>query len=362
MKQLYLDANAHIPINNSALNAYIDFQTSSAGAGNPSAPSKIGKEAAVILETARAKIAELIGAKQPSQIVFTTSATHACEWGLNLLNYSNFTHISQIEHPAVSRAFDDKTDKFALIPVSGDGIIFPIKYPKENIICIYAQSEIGTIQPIKDLEFKCLFSDMTQALGKIPLNVSELNVDIATFSAHKFGGPNGVGFMYLKDTNMWKEFGTGSRYFMDCVGTPNVAGIVATAAALEDAIKTLPLRTENMLEFQSVLEKGLEDLEFEIIGKSVNRLANTTFAKVPCSQMANCGLALLSELNNKNIFIGLGSACGSLYTTGSPLMKALNRPYENKDYIRISQWGNYDKYEAEYLLDKIEKSRRLFNG
>lgn len=350
MKDLWLDCNAHIPLLSSALKAYSDFNNSKAGRGNPSSPSAPGKDAAIALEIARNKIAQLIGAKTSSQIIFTSSATQACQWAVNILFKKSNVFVSPVEHNAVI----DATSKLSnYLEINSDGLVID-RRKLGAVACIYVQSEIGTIQPIDELNCDYIFSDMTQSLGKIPVDVTKLGIDIAAFGAHKFGGPTGVGFLYLKDTFDWTEFGTGSRYYMDYPGTPNVGGVVATAAALEEAINSLPERNKNMLKFRSTLENGLKELKFEIIGEKTNRVPNTTFVKVPCNS-GNCGMILLLQLGNVGVHVGLGSACGSMYTGGSPLMKALNRPSDGQEYIRISQWGQYGTEEAKCVLKNIEK-------
>lgn len=363
MKDLYLDANAHLPLNEKAQKAYIDFNNSKAGYGNPASPSVPGREAATILEESRGRIAEAIGAKNPNQIVFTTSATQACQWAIKILiTRSSTIAISPVEHNAVKDAFSKVTDGFdSKLKINSDGLVIDDRQ-LEGVACIYVQNEIGTIQPIDKLNCEYIFSDMTQSLGKMHVDVTELDVDIAAFGAHKFGGPSGVGFLYLKETNHWSELGTGSRYFMDVPGTPNVGGVLATAVALEEAIKTLPERTENMIEFRTVLENGLKELDFEVIGQGERRVPNTTFVKAP-SGKANCGLALMMELGDFSVYgvhTGLGSACGSMYTGGSPLMEALGRPSDGQDYLRISQWGNYGVEEANYVLTRIQNAKKTY--
>jgi len=366
MKDLYLDANAHMPLNPKAAKAYVDFNKSKAGYGNPSSPSVPGREAAAALEDARSRIAECIGAKSSGQIIFATSATQACQWAMDILAQQSSTiAISPVEHHAVSDAFSEISDDCdTKLKINSDGLVIDDR-ELDGVACIYVQSEIGTIQPIDKLNCKYIFSDMTQSLGKMHVNVSDLNVDLAVFGAHKFGGPTGVALMYLKNTGDWAKFGTGSRYFMDCPGTPNVGGIVATAVALEDALKTLQERTEKMFEFRMTLEKGLKELGFEVIGEGERRVPNTTFVKVPCHdpQKANCGLALMMELGDFSVYgvhVGLGSACGSMYTGGSPLMEALGRPSDGQDYIRISQWGDYGEEEANYVLTRIQNARTTY--
>jgi len=355
MKELFLDANAHLPMSQGVIDFYCKFNDSVAGHGHPLSPSKLGRAAASAIEEARGKIAKLIGAQKSSQIIFTSGCTSACEWGLLLLveltGFIDDIWLSQIEHPAVYTAAEDIFGKqIQKIPVNSDG---QVSYKRQdNIICIHMQNEIGTIQDIGKFNKKYLFSDMSQSLGKISVNVSDLDVDIAVFGAHKFGGPSGVGWIYLKNTDCWKEYGTGSRYVMDTPGTPNVGGIAATAVALEHAINTLDERRDNMISFRDVIEPELSNMGFEIIGEKADRCPNTTFAKTPKTGDA---FRILNLLGNSGVHIGLGSACGSLYTGGSPLMQALNRPSDGQDYIRVSQWGEYNKLDAECFINQLRK-------
>lgn len=355
---LYLDANAHIPMSPATLKAYSEFSNSLAAHGHPLSPSVPGRMAAGAIEEARAKIAELIGAKEPGQVVFTHSCTQACQWVAKIASqYSELAFMSPTEHPASSQAIESCFDHVIKLKVRDNGqVVQPMVLDgPDAVFCIHMQNEIGIIndvQNMRGLNGRCmLVSDMSQSLGKMHINVTELNVDLAVFGGHKFGGPSGVGFMYLKDTSNWGEFGTGSRYYMDIPGTPNVGAIVATAAALEEATKTLNERTANMVAFRDAIEPSLNELGFDIIGEDAERCPNTTFVKAPGAVSA--GLLLMNKLGKKGIHVGLGSACGSLYTGGSPLMEALGKPSDGQDYVRISQWGQYGANEAKQLLEAI---------
>jgi cysteine desulfurase len=356
MKELYLDANAHIPINQKALTVYNDFSKSSAGHGHPSSPSLPGRLAASSLEIARGKIASLIGAEKPGQIIFTSTCTQACEWGLeilfNILQNEKYEPValSPVEHPAVSSFFDGLTkEEITYLKVNRNGIInTDNEYNK--VCCIHMQNEIGIIQPIKNIKKKYLFSDMSQSLGKIPVDVTNLGVDIAVFGAHKFGGPGGLGFIYLKNVNHWESFGSGSRYFLDRSGTPDVAGAVATAVALEGAISTLEKRIENMKIFQYIIEREFYIHGFDIIGAGAERSPNTSFINIPGK-----GLDLLLKMGENGIYTGLGSACGSLHSGSSPLMTTLGREGNIHDFIRISQFGEYGEEDAKYFIKILDK-------
>ena len=350
----HLDCNAHVPINPKALKALCDFNTSPAGHGHPMSLSGPGRAAAAEIEKARTKIAELIGAKS-NQIVFTSTATQACEWGLELLQAQNFekVYISTVEHKAVAikaRTLFGNNDLF----VTKDGIVscaFTPHETKSAFVCIHVQNEIGTIQSIQDIKVP-FFCDMSQSLGKIPVDVSKYpNLKIATFGSHKFGGPVGVGFMYLQDTSWWKEFGTGGRYYFDRAGTPDVGMIIASAVALEDAIKTMPQRFENALNFRSVIENALLQMDMEIIGESSPRIPHCTFINVG----RGMGPYIMNQMEAEGMFVGMGSACGSLHSSSNPVMTALGYGGKAQDYLRISQWGDYGEREGRLVARALAK-------
>ena len=369
--QLYLDANAHVPMSDETQKALAEFNNSPAAHGHPLSPSIIGRAAARAIEESRTKIAELIGAESPGQIFFTTSCTQACAWVATMFDDSEgaLTAISNLEHPAMKQAFTQDPFQYTFdLPSNADGIVQPpfgplglekidpdiyqsfewesFCKPEMVLVCIHTHNEIGTIQPIERMTNSMVVSDMSQSLGKIPVNVTDLGVHIAVFGAHKFGGPGGVGFIYLKDTTRWSQFGTGSRYYMDIPGTPNVSAISATSVALDVAIQTLGERQASMVAFQNCLEPGLEELGFEIIAKNSRRCPNVSFVKAPRN-----ATQILIDLGRAGIHCGLGSACGSLYTESTPLLKALGRKDDGRNYLRLSQWGKYGETEAKHVLD-----------
>jgi len=359
MRELFLDANAHLPMSQPALDAFVKTSGSLAGHGHALAPSAPGRAAEAAIEDARGTIAERLGAEHPNQIIFTSTCTEACSWGLELfakINKDKHILITPTEHPAVRQKAKELFPDRIMLGANKDGLI-DLEYPidkRSAVISIYVQNEIGIIQPVQQLNTSSLFLDMSQGPGKVNLpKLKDIkNLDVAVFGAHKFGGPSSVGFIYLRDVNAWEKFGTGPRYYLDRVGTPDVCSIVATAAALEHAIDTLPQRTDNIVKFRSVTEPALEELGFEIIGKDSPRVPNTTFSRIPQSNLAQI---LMQKLSNKGIYIGLGSACGSIHSGTTPLMKILSRVGTIKDFIRISQYGEYGEEDAKYFIEKLSK-------
>lgn len=351
--KLYLDANAHVPINAKALKSFCDFNNSLAGHGHPSALSTPAREAASKLEEAREKIAMLIGAKSASQIVFTSGCTQACEWALKCLFEVNKTETiavgySPVEHPAVRQAVQlyekqYKTKAYQFNINKDSSLDFTNSLISKNI-CTLVQNEFGSIYDIP--QNKLSFVDASQALGKINFDVQ--NYDFVVFAGHKFGGFN-IGFIYFKNIDHWKEFGTGSRYFMDRTGTLDVGAIVATAEALEVALETLDERMDLSKKFQNYLEQELKSLRYEIVAENHKRSSMVTYAYNPSRAMND-----LFKLNNKQIYCGIGSACGSITSGLSPSVAALGYKGIPSDFIRISQFGYYGEAEAKYLINIIK--------
>jgi cysteine desulfurase len=341
-----------------AQKAYIDFQNSPAGHGHPSSPNISGRLAASELENSRIKIAKLLGAEHSNQIIFTSSCTEACSWAISVIENKKINcpiYYSPFEHPAVKYSIENNknTKEYIKLPCSNSGIVNyeDAKY----LICMQVQNEIGSIQPINQWYGSYIFSDMSQAVGKTDIDLK--NIDIATFSGHKFGGSASVGILYLKNPTDWVQFGKGSRYFSDKVGTLDVGAIVATAEALEETLFYAPEKQQKCKEFQSVLEDRLTNMGLEIIGKDVPRVPNTTFVNIP-----DKALLILMELSQNDIIVGLGSACGSMHSGNSPLMQALGRSGGAHDFIRISQEGYYGRKEALIVVDEISKALRKFNA
>lgn len=347
---LFLDSNAHMPMSKKAINAFIKFNNSLAGHGHPLSPSRSGRLASQAIEESRTKIANLLGASA-EQIIFTNSCTQACEWGIYLLSKlsADKTFIFPGEHSAVRQACKKYNKEYSNLKFNENGEINKFDYLDSKVICIKTQNETGIIQPIEKIKCKYLFSDITQSIGKENINLNETNIDIAVFAGHKICGPN-IGFIYLKDLSYYKEFGTGSRYYMDIPGTPDVGSIVSSAAALEEAIKTLPERIKNMNDFKNILEPGLKELGVEIVGEFANRSPSTTFIRVPEKN----NMQLMLKLGERNIFVGLGSACGSIHTSKNQFLADMGYN-DMSELLRISNYGFYGEKEAKLFLQEFKK-------
>jgi cysteine desulfurase len=354
--ELFLDANAHVTINQKALDAFVKFNNSLAGHGHPSALSKPARQAASKLEEAREKVAMLIGAKSSSQIVFTSGCTQACEWALKCFfevskNETLAIGCSSVEHPAVRQAASlyekqYKTKVYNYNIDKNSNIDFNNYLVNKNI-CTAVQNEFGSVYNIPSN--KLSFVDASQALGKIEFDVS--HYDFAVFAGHKFGGFN-IGFIYFKNIDHWKEFGTGSRYFMDRPGTPDVGAVLGTAIALENAIETLDERIQKSSEFQKYLEAELKSLNYTVIAENHKRTSMTSYVHNASRAMND-----LFKLNENNIYCGIGSACGSITSGLSQSISSLGFKGMPSDFIRISQFGNYGKAEASTIINILAKNK-----
>lgn len=361
----YLDANAHVSLNLSQ--EQIQQINNEYGIhGNPYSANLLGRKAAELVEKSRDKIAELLGAEDSSNIIFTNSCTESNYWACLML--SNFCMINEYyqseekDLPKINISpYEHRTvdDCMPLLPFDKDTVLLnnngKIKNIKQNDHSIFVgvQNEIGIIADFKKIRenTKLIFiSDLAQAVGKIPIDLKNMGVDIATFGAHKFGGPNGVGIIYVKDANLWCPINNCKSYRQDVPGSINTIGIYQTAVALENAIKDMQENNEIANEFKMALENGLTNLGFEIIGKDCNRTETTTLAKVP----NGFGLELMLDLEEHDIIVSLGSACGS--REKQPLKSAMAIGHDcilNTECIRISHNGKYYSKDAIFICEKI---------
>lgn len=350
-KEYFLDSAAHIPMSKVAQKAYIDYQNSTAGYGHPSSPSKIGREAANALETARVEIAQLLGAEKSSQIIFTSTCTQACEWALSIIfkkaNEENkIIKYSPFEHPAIKYYTETKVN---IEKISLDDCVVN-DFSGDYVICMQVQNEIGSIQPIENFG-GYLLSDMSQSVGKINIDLKNMNVDLATFAAHKFGGPASIGILYIKNHKDYKQLGYGSRYFNDRAGTPDVGSIVATAAALKETINNMPEKLAKMKEFKESLERMILDSEYgDIIGIRNKRVANISLLHIP-----EIAFHVLQGLSQEKIYVSVGSACNSKHTGPSLTMQAIGLKAGANDLLRVSSNGEYTGDDGKFIAEEIIK-------
>ena len=362
---IYADAALTTRLSQTALEKALPFLRDSFG--NPSSRHSLGVAAKRAVEEARASIAESIGA-EPEEIVFTSGASEANAWVISNVGGGKTNAeprcidagrvvASAIEHPSVRKmceALKRRNVGVEYLPVDRDGIVSvdalkttlaAARKGNVNLATImFANNEIGAIQPIAEIgallrTFDVPFhTDATQAVGHIPLDVSALNVDFLTASAHKFNGPKGVGFLFCRRgvaVSPMLEGGGQERGLR--AGTENVAGAVATAYALaenvanlaETTVKTRRITTEIVERLQTALPQGA----FTVVGDQARRLPGT----VTLAFNNISGEALVQVLDLKGVCASTGSACSSGQTEPSPTALALGfSPELAKSFVRLS--------------------------
>lgn len=364
MKQIiYADNAATTKLNREAFEAMIPWLTEEYG--NASQPYSFARKPKQALANARVSIAKCINA-EPDEIYFTSGGTESDNWAIKGLAFSDWskcaTITSAIEHHAVLRACES-IEKLgypvAYLSVTPTGVITPesleavITRETRLVSIMYANNEIGTIQPIKKLAeiahaHGALFhTDAVQALGHVDIDVKNLNVDLLSASAHKFNGPKGVGFLYIKkgiEISPYANGGAQERGFR--AGTENIAGIVGMATALEDNCAKISVNTNHIKMLEAKLLEALDDAEVDYIR---NGDENHIPGNISLSFRGNDGETLLHRLDLMGIIISTGSACDSVNSQISHVIKEIGL---DEDYaygtIRVS-------LSPENSLDDIEQ-------
>lgn len=292
---------------------------------NASQPYSFSRSAKKALAEARALIAECINAV-PEEIFFTSGGTESDNWAIKGSAFADFGHramiTSQIEHHAVLRsceAIERLGYPVIYLPVNKDGTVLPeilernITDNTRLVSVMLANNEIGTIQPINDLvriahKHGALFhTDAVQAVGHIPIDVQDLGIDLLSASAHKFNGPKGIGFLYIRQ-------GTSIVSFMDGgaqenglrAGTENVASIVGMATALKNNCDHIQENIEHIRELENKLITSLSESRIQFIRNGGNAILPGLLS---LSFKDQSGESLLHRLDFKGVSVSTGAAC-----------------------------------------------------
>ena len=341
---IYADNAATTKMSKTAINAMLPYMESFYG--NPSSLYAFGQEAKQALESARASIAENLGC-DPKEITFTSGGSEADNQAIvsaaRLGKKKGKNHIlsTAFEHHAVLHTLDrlkKQGFEITLLDVHENGIVTPeeVKAAIKDDTCLvtvmYANNEIGTIQPIAEIGAVCrekgvLFhTDAVQAAGHIHINVKEQNIDMLSLSAHKFHGPKGIGVLYAKRGIVLENLiNGGAQERGKRAGTENVPAIIGMAAALTEACGSIDSYTENLTKLRNKLIDGLNKIPYsQLNGDPINRLpGNVNF----CFEGIE-GESLLLLLDDKGICASSGSACTSGSLDPSHVLLAIGRPHE----------------------------------
>lgn len=371
MKHLvYADNAATSQLSPVALEAMLPWlKDEYANASQPYAFSRKPKKA---IAEARATIADCIGAL-PEEIFFTSCGTESNNWVIQraLTNpQRNGIITSAIEHHAILRTCEAVERyngiKVNYLPVQKDGTVSADSLrnaisPSTGLVSIMtANNEIGTIQPVCDLaeishREGCIFhTDAVQAIGHIPINVKETGVDFLSASAHKFNGPKGVGFLFVKKgVDLPSLICGGGQEFGSRAGTENVASIVGMAAALTENISELDNNIRHISDLESLL---LHQLEESGVSYHRNGSKNHIPGNISLSFDGSEGEAILHRLDLQGICISTGSACDSKDTKVSHVLQAIGlEPELAKGTIRISLGKSNTQEDVLQIVDALKR-------
>jgi cysteine desulfurase len=353
-KTIYLDHNATTPIHPEVLEAMLPYLKTHYG--NPSSLYHLGQEGRKAIDHAREQVAKLIGAKNPEEVVFTSGGSESINWaikGVAAMHKGKGHHIvtSKIEHSAglnSCKFLEARGLMINFLGVDWHGRVDP-KHLKEAITpntalvsIMHANNEIGTIEPISEIGKICkekgvpLHVDAVQTVGKIPVNVDELQCDLLSLAAHKFYGPKGVGALYIRPGTRIQAMIHGGHHERNRrASTENVASIVGMGAAAEWAMKNMTREEKHVRALRDRLEKALlSKIEcVRLNGHPTERLYTTSNMSVECVE----GEGLIIGLDMQGICVSSGSACSSGQTEVSHVLKAIGLPVElAKGSIRFS--------------------------
>ena len=338
---------------------------------NPSQPYSFSRESKKALKQARTTVADCIGAA-PEEIFFTSGGTESDNWAIKGSAFSDASHraiiTSQIEHHAILNscsAIERLGYPVTYLPVNGKGIVSPetIKsYITERtrlVSIMIANNEIGTIQPIRELsdiahQYGAVFhTDAVQAVGHIPIDVQNLGVDMLSASAHKFNGPRGIGFLYIRHgTSIASLMDGGSQENGMRAGTENIAAIIGMAEALRWNTENMEKNNLHLRKVSKAFLDSICGLDYVLNGHPVERLPGS----ISISVRNQTGEGLMHLLDFKGIMVSTGSACDSAHTQVSHVIQAIG---VSEDYakgtLRITFGNHNTEEEARFVADELIK-------
>ena len=358
---VYADNAATTRLSNKAFESMLPYlQNEYGNASQLYSFARLPKKA---LKEARQVIANCIGA-QPGEIFFTSCGTESDNWVINGAVQQHLPIVtSSIEHHAILRPCESAKRcgcSVSLLPVTKEGIVLSssvkeVVHSSCGLLSVmYANNEIGTIQPIKELATIAhengwlMHTDAVQAIGHTRINVRELGVDMLSASAHKFNGPKGIGFLYIKEGVNWPALIKGGTQENGLrAGTENVASIVGMATALEENVISICENESYLAHLEEIL---ISNLSRSGIAFYRNGAENHIKGNVSLSFPNRSGESIMHRLDLKGICVSTGSACDSKDTQISHVLKAIGLEVMlAKGTIRIS----LSKYNTEQDMIKI---------
>ncbi|MCR2042844.1 cysteine desulfurase NifS [Anaerosalibacter massiliensis] len=367
---IYMDNSATTPVKKEVLDEMIPYFIENYG--NPSSIYSLGSKSKNAVESARDKVAKVLGAKS-SEIFFTGGGSESDNWaikGIAFANKNKGNHIitTKIEHHGVLHTceyLERKGFKVTYLDVDEYGMIdindLKNSITDETILItiMFANNEIGTIQPIKEIgeiaKEKGIYfhTDAVQAVGHVKIDVNELNIDLLSLSAHKFYGPKGIGALYIRrGVKLDSLIEGGAQERSRRAGTENVPGIVGLGKAIELAYENIDENNEKLITLRErLIKKVFDSIDYvRLNGHPTKRLpGNVSF----CFKFIE-GESLLLSLDMEGIAGSSGSACTSGSLDPSHVLLAIGLPHEiAHGSLRLSLGDFNTKEEIDYVVEKL---------
>lgn len=368
--EVYADNAATTRLSKSALNAMAPYFCDIYG--NPSSLHHMGQKAHSALEEARLATANAIGCER-SELYFTSGGSEADNWAIKgtaeLMAKKGKKHIisTTVEHHAVLhtlKKLEKQGFEITLLPVSSDGFVSPgdvasaIKDDTALVTVMYANNEIGTIQPITEIGEICrekgviFHTDAVQAVGHLPIDVKAQNIDMLSMSGHKFHGPKGIGALYIrKGINLPNLIEGGAQERNRRAGTENIPGIVGMAAALTEAVNNMEENTKKVAALRDrLIEKILKIPHSRLNGSRENRLPGNVSV---CFEGVE-GESMLLYLDMQGVCASSGSACTSGSLDPSHVLLAIGLPHEvAHGSLRLSLCEYNTEEEVDFIAEAL---------
>jgi len=373
--KVYLDNNATTIVDPHVLEAMEPFFVQKYG--NPNSLHAFAGETHPYIKKAMEKIYAGINAPKEDSVVITSCATESNNWVLKsvyfeyiLTGRKNHIIISEVEHPSViatAKFIESLGCRVTYLPINSEGLI-EAQSVRDNITdktalvsVMWANNETGAIFPVEEIgaiceEKRVLFhTDAVQAVGKLPINIQNFNVDYLTFSAHKFHGPKGVGALYMKkDKELIPLFHGGSQMGGHRSGTLNVPGIVGMGKAMEQAVDALDFEMSEIREMRDNFEDELLKIDDTFVVTPRNRRTPNT---ILISFRGIEGESMLWDLNRAGIGASTGSACASEDLEANSVMEAIGADEDlAHTAIRFSLSRYTTQEELDYTLEIVKKA------
>ena len=367
---VYADNAATTSVSKTALDAMMPYLTTLYG--NPSSLYSFAQKAKEALEDARKTVADIIGA-EPKEIYFTSGGSEADNQAIvsmakfGALKGKKHLISTKFEHHAVLhtlKQLEKQGFEVTLLDVHEDGVVrledveAAIREDTALVTVMFANNEIGTVQPIKEIGALCrskgipFHTDAVQAAGHMPINVKEMNIDLLSMSGHKFHAPKGVGVLYAKrGLPLFNIIEGGAQERGKRAGTENIPGIVALAAALKESVDNMEANTAKIIPMRDKLFAELSKIPHSKINGSLEHhvpgTVNMCFEGIE-------GESLLLLLDSKGICASSGSACTSGSLDPSHVLLAIGLPHEvAHGSLRLSI-GEYNTMEEiDHIIEVV---------